>query len=141
MPPMVGTHANPMQANIRPRTAGRNIRSNVVDNDDVSSVSSTSFTSEENEQPENNYMVDKEDDNSWDTDMAQRNAPLGKYRELLIPPYPVSDSWVNRDEWLNDIKYCLNIGRVWCHQCKEWVRRKYYKQRGRENVGCHWRKK
>jgi hypothetical protein len=112
MPPMVGTHANPMQANIRPRTAGRNIRSNVVDNDDISTISSTSSTSEEIEQPGNNYMVDKENDNSWDTDMAERNAPLGKYRELLIPPYPASDSWVNRDEGLNDTKYCPNIGRV-----------------------------
>jgi hypothetical protein len=99
MPPIVGTHANPMQANIRPRTAGRNIRSNEADNDDISYVSSTSSKSKENEQPENSYMVDKMDDNSWDTDMAERNAPLGKYRKPLIPPYSVSDSWVKRNEW------------------------------------------
>jgi hypothetical protein len=38
MPPRVGAHANPMQANIRPKTAGTNIRRNVADNDDISSV-------------------------------------------------------------------------------------------------------
>ena len=51
--------------------------------------------------------------------MAERNAPLGKYREPLIPPYPVNDSWVNREEWLDDIKYCLKQGYVWCHECIE----------------------
>ena len=60
-------------------------------------------------------------DNSWDTDMAERNAPQGQYREEFIPPYPVNDSWVNRDKWLSDIKYCLKQGYGWYHQCKEWV--------------------
>jgi hypothetical protein len=46
VPPRDGTHANPVQANIRPRSAGRNIRGNVADNDDISSVSSTSSRSE-----------------------------------------------------------------------------------------------
>ena len=73
--------------------------------------------------------------------MSERNAPLGRYREELIPPYPVVDSWVNREEWLSDIKYCLKQEYVYCHQCKEWVRKKYYKQRGSECAGCHWWKK
>ena len=82
-----------MQANIRPRTAGRNIHGNVADNDDISSVSSTSSMSEEDLQPVIQPTYTKENDNSWDTDMAERNAPLGRYREELIPPYPV-----NREE-------------------------------------------
>ena len=121
MPPRVGTHANPMEANIRPRTAGRNIRGNAEDKDDISSVSSTSDKSEEDVQPVIQTTYTQEDDNSWDTDMAERNAPLGKYREPLIPPYPVNDSWVSREEWLDDIKYCLKQGYVWCYECKEWV--------------------
>jgi hypothetical protein len=73
--------------------------------------------------------------------MAERNAPLGKYRKPSIPSYPVNDSWVNRENWLDDINYCLKRGYVWCHQCTEWVRKKYCKHRGRKGAGCHWRKK
>jgi hypothetical protein len=51
VPSRVGTHAKSVQANIRPKTTGRNIRGNVADNDDISSVSSTSSISEENIQP------------------------------------------------------------------------------------------
>ena len=64
MPPMVGTHANPMQANIRPRTAGRNIRGNEADNNDISSVSSTSSRSDKDVQPVIQSTYTKEDDNS-----------------------------------------------------------------------------
>jgi hypothetical protein len=46
VPPRVKTHANPMQANIRLKTAGTNICGNEVDNDDISSVSFTSLMSE-----------------------------------------------------------------------------------------------
>jgi hypothetical protein len=141
VPPRVGTHANPVQANIQPRTAGRNIRGNVADNDDISSVSSTSSRSKEDVKLVVQSTDTIEGDNSWDTDMTERDAPLGKYREPLIPPYRVNDSWVNREEWLDDIKYCLKRGYVWCHQCKEWVRKKYHEHRGREGAGCHWRKK
>ena len=55
-------------------------------------ISSTSDKSEEDVQPVIQTTYTQEDDNSWDTDMAERNAPLGKYREPLIPPYPVNDS-------------------------------------------------
>jgi hypothetical protein len=107
VPPRFETHANPLQANIRPRTAGRNIRGNVADNDDISSVSSTSSILEEDVQQVLQSMDTKEDDSSWYTDMAERHAPLGKYREPYIPPYSVNDLWVHRVEWLDDIKYCL----------------------------------
>jgi hypothetical protein len=40
----VGTASNPMQANIRPKTEGRNIRKKESDNDDISSVSSDTST-------------------------------------------------------------------------------------------------
>jgi hypothetical protein len=79
-----------------------------------------------------------ENDNSWDTDMAERNAPLDRYFEELFPLYPVNDAWVNKEEWLDDIKHCLKQEYVRCHQCKEWVRKKYYKHRGRQVAGCHW---
>jgi hypothetical protein len=51
VPPRAGTQTNPVQANIWPRAAGRIICGNVADNDDISSVSSTSSRSEENVQP------------------------------------------------------------------------------------------
>jgi hypothetical protein len=73
--------------------------------------------------------------------MAERNALLGHYHEELIPPTPVVNSLVNREDWLSDIKYCLKQEYVWCHQCKEWVQKKFYNHRGREGAGCHWWKK
>ena len=41
--PRVGTAANPMQANIRPKTGGRNIRKKESDNGDISSVRYNSY--------------------------------------------------------------------------------------------------
>jgi hypothetical protein len=66
--------------------------------------------SEEDVQPviQETHTTLNEDDNLWDTDMAELNAPLGRYREELIPPYPVNDSWVNRDEWLANMYGVFN---------------------------------
>jgi hypothetical protein len=104
--PRVGTHANPMHAEIRPRTAARNIRGNVADNDDISSVCSTSSMSEDDVQP------------------------VIQTTHTNLNSYPAVDSWINREEWLSDIKYFLKQGYVLRHQCNEWVRKKFYKHRG-----------
>jgi hypothetical protein len=125
--PRVGILTNPIQANIRSRAAGKIICGNMADNDDISSVSSTSSMSEEDAQPvihathttnqelcqrtSTGLQIDHpnvgEDDNSWDTVMAERNAQLGRYHEELFPPYPVNNTYVNREEWLSDIRHCL----------------------------------
>jgi hypothetical protein len=105
----VGTASNPMQANIRPKTRGRNIRQKESDNDDISSVSSESST----DIPlivNNNYPTtapkvmrtypseNVADDSSWNTVTAKANEPLGYFRELLIPDRPNVHSNISRKE-------------------------------------------
>ena len=85
--PRVGTAANPMQANIRPKTGGKDIRKKASDNDDISSVSSESSPDTTptanislsttapdvlNTDPEEN----DDDDCSWTTEIAEARAPL-----------------------------------------------------------------
>ena len=45
-----------------------------------------------------------DDDCSWNTEIAEARAPLGKVRELLIPDRPNDNSELSRKEWLQDIK-------------------------------------
>jgi hypothetical protein len=107
-----------MQANIRPKSGGLNIRKKEEDNDDISSVSSDS--SPDTTPTVNNIIpttapkvlstsIDEKnaDDCSWNTGTAEANASLGYYRELLIPDRPNDNSDISRKEWLDDIKYCL----------------------------------
>jgi hypothetical protein len=140
-----------MQANIRPKTGGLNIRKKETDNNDISSVSSDSST---DTTPNVNIIpttapevqitsIDNKDadDCSWTTEIAEANAPLGYYRELLIPDRPNVNSDISRKEWLDDIKYCLQHRLVYCHQCRDWVTRAKYSKRTIQGVGCHWKKK
>ena len=141
-----------MQANIRPETGGWNIRKKESDNDDISSVSSEPST-DTTPIVNNNIQttapkvlstsLDKKDadDCSWNTETAKANAPLGNFRELLIPDRPNDDSSISRNEWLQDIKYCLQHRYVYCHQCKEWVTRAKHSKRSIQGAGCHWNKK
>jgi hypothetical protein len=107
--PRVGKAANPMQANIRPKTRGWNIRKKEADNGDISCVSSES--SPDTTPTVNNIIpttalkvlgtsIDKKDvdDCSWNTETAEANALLGYYRELLIPDRPNNNSDINRKE-------------------------------------------
>jgi hypothetical protein len=82
-----------------------------------------------------------DDDCSWNTEIAEARAPLGKFRELLIPDRPNDNSERSRKDWLKDIKYCLQHRYVYCHQCKQWVTKAQYKSRNIQGVGCHWKKK
>ena len=107
-----------------------NIRKKEADNGDISSVSSES--SPDTTPIVNNIIpttalkvlsthIDEKDadDCSWNTETAEANAPLGHFRELLIPDRPNDNSIISRREWLQDIKYCLQHRDVNCHQCKE----------------------
>ena len=124
--PKVGTAVNPIQANIRPKTGGKDIRKKESDNGDISSVRpesspvitptvnnnlSTTAPDVRNTNPE-----EKDDDDcSWTTGIAEARAPLGKFREYLIPDKPDNNSEINRKKWLKDIKYCLQNRFVYCH--------------------------
>ena len=77
-----------------------------------------------------------DDDCSWNTEIAEARAPLGKFRELLIPDRPNDNSERSRKDWLKDIKYCLQHRYVYCHQCKQWVTKAQYKSRNIQ--GDHW---
>ena len=41
-----------------------------------------------------------DDDCSWNTEIAEARAPLGKFRELLIPDRPDDNSELSRRDWL-----------------------------------------
>jgi hypothetical protein len=149
--PRVGTVANLMQSNIRAKTEGWIIRKKKAAKDDISCVSSESPPDTtpivNNIIPTTALVVlctslEKDaDDCSWNTVTAVANAPLGNFRELLIPDRPNDDSSISRKEWLDDIKYCLQHRYVYCHQFKEWVTRAMYSKRYIQGVGCHWNKK
>jgi hypothetical protein len=69
------------------------------------------------------------------------NALLGHFRELLIPDRPNVFSNVSRKEWHKDIKYCVQHRYVYCHECREWVKKAKYKYRSIQGVVCHWNEK
>jgi hypothetical protein len=127
-----------MQANIRLKTGGRNIRQKESDNDDISSVSSES-SSDTPLIVNNNYATtapkvkslypyeNAADDSSWNTVTAEANAPLGYFRELLIPDRLTVYSNMSRKEWHRDIKYCVQHRYVYCHECRELVKKAKYK--------------
>ena len=137
-----------LEANIRPKTGGRNIRQKESDNDDISSVSSESSTDipliVNNNCPTtapeviSTYQSENvTDDSSWNTVTAEANAPLGYFRELLIPDRPTVHSNISRKEWLRDIKYCVQHRYVYCHECRECVEKAKYKYKTIHGVGCH----
>ena len=70
-----------------------------------------------------------------------KKAPRGRHGESLISPKPRKNSNISRQEWKEDIKECLQNNYVWCHKCRDWVKREYFAKANKEGQGCHWLKK
>jgi hypothetical protein len=64
--------------------------------------------------------------------------PRGRHGEALIPERIVTYQDKSRKQIS---KNALQNNYVWCHKCREWVKRKYYAIADKEGQGCYWQKK